>query len=372
MQHNNLDGILTMQNCDLFYFSGTAQESMLFIPAEGEPLLMVRKSFERATQETSLAHIVSLRRLDEIPKYLHNCDVEKLGVEMDVLPVSFFNRIKALFPQSSFFDASPLIRKVRMLKSAYEIDLIKQAGRMVDTALESVRDFLKPGLKEIELAAQVECVMRRMGHQGIIKFRRWNCELFYGHIASGSNSAFPSYLDSPTGGKGVSTLIPQGASNRRIKSKEPVLIDYVGAYKGYLADETRIFAINGLPRKLVNAHEACLKIKHEILRKLRKGVSSESIYTAAQDMARELGYANNFMGYNENRVAFVGHGIGLEIDELPVLGDNSSKIDVNMALALEPKIIFPKLGVVGIEDTFVITEDGPKPLTTVSEDIIVV
>jgi Xaa-Pro aminopeptidase len=203
--------------------------------------------------------------------------------------------------------------------------------------------------------------------------RLWGSELFYGHLMCGASGAVPSYLASPTGGTGVSIAVAQGAGFGLIRAHEPILVDYVFAYKGYLSDHTRIFSIGELPDDLIQAHGAMLSIQAAIIREAKPGIAAGRIYEMAIELAGEAGYSENFMGVGDQRIRFVGHGVGLDLDEYPFLAAGQKMLlQEGMIIALEPKLIFPQRGVVGIENTHLVTPNGLQQLTVFDENIIVV
>jgi Xaa-Pro aminopeptidase len=373
---NGIDGAIIIQNTDLFYFSGTIQQSQLYIPAKGAPLLMVRKSLERARSESAIQNIVSFNSPREVPGLLKSMGLatpKTLGLELDVIPAQIFLNFQSLFDQSRTIDISHFIRQIRAIKSPYEVQMIREAALKSDLVAEYVKGIIKEGLTEIELAGLVEAHARKLGHQGIVRMRLWGSELFYGHLMCGASGAVPSYLASPTGGTGVSTAVAQGPSFGRIQAHEPILVDYVFAYKGYLSDHTRIFSIGEIADDLIQAHGSVLSIQSAIMREAKPGIAAGRIYDIAIELAGEAGYSENFMGTGDQRIRFVGHGVGLELDEYPFLAAGQKMLlQDGMIIALEPKLIFPGRGVVGIENTFLLTATGLEQLTVFDENIIVV
>jgi len=373
---NDLDGALILQNTDLFYFSGTIQQSHLYVPVEGRPLLMVHKSLQRARRESALENVVPLHSPRQLPELWHEHGYphpRRLGIELDVLPANLYLSYRNILGDTEIVDVSHPIRMVRAVKSPYEVDILRQAARLADVVTRSMADFLQEGTSEVELAGQLEAVARRLGHQGIIRMRLWNNELFYGHLMAGANAAVPSYLSSPTGGTALSPAIGQGSSLRPIQRHEPVLMDYVFALDGYLVDQTRIFAIGGLPDELVAGHKAMLEVQQALRGAAKPSATGGELYDLAVELAAELGYSDHFMGHGDDRITFVGHGVGLELDEYPFLAEGQNMpLEKGMIVALEPKLIYPGLGVVGIEDTHLVTDDGLEALTVSEEDIVIV
>ena len=370
-----VDGALVLQTSDLFYFSGTIQQSHLFIPSEGEPLLMVRKDFERARCESPLKRIVEIKSPKQLPELLRQNRISmprRLGLELDVLPASQYLLYQSIFDNSEIVDVSPAIRWVRAVKSEYEIGLIEQAAAFSDQVAAGMPEWLTEGITEIELAGLVEARARKLGHQGIIRMRLWGSELFYGHLMAGPSAAVPSFLASPTGGAAVSPAVAQGSSFRPIRRHEPVLLDYVFAHRGYLSDHTRIFSLGELPDQLMKAHAAMLDIQERVKQAGRPGAVTGDLYQLAVDAAADAGYAEHFMGNGEQRIRFIGHGIGIELDEYPFLARGQQMaLREGMIIALEPKVIFPGVGVVGIENTHVVTAKGLRQLGSFNEQITI-
>jgi len=373
LAQKEIDGALILQRVDLFYFTGTIQQGSLYVPAAGEPLLMVNKVLARARAESALERIVPLASPKNIPGLLKQSGLprpKRIGLELDVLPANLYLIYRELFDGAAIADLSPDIRLLRALKSPYEIQLIREAAAYSDRVAACVPELLREGQTEIELAGRVEAEARRMGHQGIVRMRMWGGELFYGHLLAGPSGAVPSYLASPTGGTGVSPAVAQSAGFRPIKRHEPVLVDYVFAYRGYISDHARIFAIGRLPEELVQAHAAMLDLQARIKSMAKAGVTSGSIYEFGLNYAQEHGYGPHFMGVGKERIRFVGHGVGLELDEFPFLSAGQDlPLQAGMVIALEPKAIFPGKGVVGIENTHVVTQDGLEQLGRYPDEI---
>jgi Xaa-Pro aminopeptidase len=376
LQELDLDGALIVQKTDLFYFAGTIQEAQLYIPCQGQPLLMVYKSLERAQAESALERIVRLSTPRNLPLLLTEHGYrqpKRLGLELDVLPTQRYFQYQQIFAGVELSDVSHHIRLTRTVKSAYELELMRIAAGLSDRLAASVPELLRQGMTELELAGKVEGLARAWGHQGIVRMRLWGNELFYGHLMCGPDAAVPSYLASPTGGSGPGAAIAQGAGMRLIEPNQPILLDYVFVHQGYISDHTRIFSIGELAPDLNRAHAAMLQIQDEIGPKAKPGVEAGEIYRLAVAMAEKAGYGDFFMGAAKPRIKFVGHGVGLELDEYPFLAKGQTMpLAEGMTIALEPKLVFPNRGVVGIENTHVVTRDGLKTLGSFTDEICVV
>jgi Xaa-Pro dipeptidase len=347
---------LIFQNADRYYFSGTLMGEFIFL-GKDEISLYCRKACERAERETPLP--LKYGRMNSLKKI---GDLKTIGIEFDVLPISIFFYLKKLFPNSDFIDISGIIRNLRSVKSNYEIGKIRKAAHIVDLGMKHASEIIHPGMCEIDLAASIEKKMREEGHQGLVRSRSFGYELFYGHILSGKNGAMPSFLDSPTGGQGLSPAMPQGAGYKKIRKNEPVLVDYVGVWEGYIADESRIFKCGKLSPRLQDALDASCTIQRWIEKSLSAEEIPQDIFCGAQEIAKIAGFEKNFLGLKE-KIKFVGHGVGLELDELPVLASGCiMPLKNRMTIASEPKFIFNS-GVVGVEDTFLVGKKKAERLT---------
>jgi len=376
MQMHDLEAVLMVQNADLFYFTGSIQQGVLYVPVEGQPLYMVRKELQRARMECGLQHVIPFKSPKDIPGILseHRLSMPlTAGMELDVLPVALFQRFAKVLGECQVGDASHLIRMVRAVKSPYEIEIMKDAALQVDKVYQRAREVIREGMTDLELAAELEFTARKQGHQGISRMRGFNSELFYGHIFSGADSAAPAYLDAPLGGVGVNPSIGQGASYKSIKAGQPIIVDFAGAFDGYLVDQTRTLCVGGLDDQLVKAYEDMVAIQNRLKELARPGAVWGEIYDECYGLACELGYKDHFMGNAGAQVSFIGHGIGVEIDEYPFIarGFKEQVLEEYMTFAFEPKAVYAGLGAVGIENTFWVADDGLKHLTYSNEELAV-
>jgi len=369
------DGAIIVQRADLFYFSGTGQDAHLFVPAEGRPILLVRRDFARAQEESPLQEVRPANSLSDLKEAVLETSphgIKSLGMELDVLPVNSYRFYQDLFKGVQILDISPLIREIRTVKSQYEIDLMHRAAAMSDAMYAHVRDILREGMTEIEFAGMIEAFYRQQGHQGYVRVRGFNQEVFYGHVMSGINLAVPSCSVGPTGGPGPNASLPQGAGFKKIGRHEPVQIDYVAVVGGYMVDQARTFFVGEPPDKFLRIHSLALSVQDALVEQARPGVRAEALYDTAVRLVTNAGFLEGFMGYPQP-VPFIGHGIGLELDELPVVGRKSPHVlRPGMVIALEPKFILPGEGLAGIENSFVVTETGLQRITKFDDAIQVV
>jgi len=373
LEKNRVGGALILQKADLFYYAGTAQQGWLYIPDHGEPLLMVFKDFQRSIEESGMERIVSITSPKEIPEQMASFGYpvpRTIGLELDVLTVNHYFLFQKIFCNSSLVDVSLHIRLQRAVKSDYEIGLMKQASSLADKVAGKVPDLIEKGISEIEFAGRLEAYARSLGHQGLIRMRMWDNDLFYGHIMSGAAAAIPSCLASPTGGLGVNSSIAQGPGFNLIKSHEPVLVDYVFVLNGYISDHTRIFSFGSLPDELLKIHDLMLEIQEMVKKEAVPGSITGELYKMMIAMAEAGSCKEYFMGSGEKRIRFTGHGIGLELDEFPFIAHGQTlALEKGMVIALEPKAVIPGKGVVGIENSLLVTDSGLESLTTFPDTI---
>ena len=374
MSEEGLDAVIIVQNADLFYFTGTIQSGNLYVPLAGAPLYMVRKDYLRARMESGLKEIVPFSTMKDIPSILAEYGYpqpERIGMELDVLPVNFLERYRKVFPQGEFSDATPIIRKVRMIKTQYEIQILQDVACQVDKICLRAREVIREGMTDMELAAELEFTARNEGHQGFLRMRAFNAELFYAHVFSGADSAVPAYMDTPLGGVGPSPAFGQGASYKKIRRNEPIIVDFAGCLDGYMVDQTRVFAIGGISDRLKKGYEDMQLVQERMMTLAENRPTWGEIYEDCLVLALEQGYADSFMGNKGAQVSFIGHGIGIEIDEYPFLarGFKDMALEPGMVFAFEPKVVFPGEGAVGIENTFYLTDQGLKMLTFSDQEL---
>ncbi len=373
LQVQGVDGVLLAQNMTMYYFTGTMQCQYVYMPASGLCLGLVRRNMERAAEETS----VPLQRMagfSQLPLLLAEAGHEpfRLGLELDIMPAALYLRAVKYF-SCEIVDISTAVREVRQVKSEYELAQLRQAARQVDAMHRLVPEFLAEGIEELALAVELEAVLRKMGHQGISRMRSFNQEIFFGHILSGDAGGVASFLDSPTGGTGISPVQPQGPGRRIIRRGEPVSVDYGGIYNGYVVDQTRLYSVGPIKKELERAFEVALLIQEKVCEKLIPGASCDEIYQTAAAIAQKAGLSDNFMGRGDTQAKFVGHGIGLEFDEFPVLAKGSScLLEEGAVVAVEPKFVFQSTGVVGIENVWRVCAKKPERISITPDNYLVV
>lgn len=361
---------------NLYYFTGTTQQGLFFIFADGTCQLMARKSYERAAAESALRGIVPLRSFREVEsqlKELKGSVPERIGYEADIVPVQMYGRYQKMLPDADWVDVSLLLRKTRMAKSPLECEWIRQAGRQVEAVMAHLRGWIRPGMTELEIAAKAEYVARTAGHQGIIRMRTFNAELFYGVVSAGESANEPTNFDGPSGSSGLYPSAVHPAGRRATLPGMSLVVDFMGAYMGYLCDTTRMFFMGSPPDAARKAHQACLDIQQYVAEHLVPGMIPSRLHDDVLALASRLGVEYGFMGFGPNRVKFVAHGVGLEVDEWPVIAPGFDEpLEEGTVLAVEPKVYLPQIGGLGVENTFVVTPEGGRRMVSFPDELIVI
>lgn len=368
LQKKALDGALFIYPIDVYYFTGTRQNATLWLPASGEPVLLVKKSLARARLESPLADIRPFTVSKDISAAIPENAVQ-IGMTFDVLPVQQHNFYAKQLAGRDFVDISALNREVRSVKSSFEIEQMKLSGARLSSVFTQVPDFLKAGMRELDLSAEFEYRLRKAGSEGFVRMRAFNQELFQGLAVSSGGTCY-GFFDGAVTGKGLSNASPHGASIETIHENRPVLIDYTGVFNGYITDMTRIYVIGTLDPELRDAFQVALDIQNYLQAALKPGAVCEDLFLKSVEMAERAGLGSSFMGMPGEQARFVGHGVGLELDEFPVIAQGFKvALKEGHTIAIEPKFVIPGKGVVGIENTFVTTADGGVKITDIPDAI---
>ena len=315
LEAQGLDGALIVYPTDLYYYSGTMQSAHLFIPARGEPLLMIRRHRDRGRAETRINDVVDLNSFRELPRMAADRlgrEVKKLGLEMDVLPVNRYAQYQGLWPEAEFADVSPMILDQRMVKSTWEADCMRRAGELSRLVYGQVPRLMKPGQTEIELAGLITSVAYAGGHQNHLRTRAFDRVTHTWHVIGGDSGGILSYIVAPFGGYGLSPAFPVGASTRELKANEPILLDFGICVDGYQVDLTRMYSIGQPDGLFLEAYEALKEIEACLMDNLRPGATGDELFHLSRKKADELGFAHAFLGPEGQQVSFVGHGVGME------------------------------------------------------------
>jgi Xaa-Pro dipeptidase len=367
LRERGLAGALLLNGVDVFYLSGTGQNGALWVPAAGEPVLLVRKSFTRAKAEAGLADVRPFPSSKELAATLGAAG--KVGVAFEAVPQGTLDFWRKCLPAAELVDAGPILRELRQVKSEAELAVLREGAKRMCAVFAQIPSFLRAGLRDLDLSAELECRLRKAGNEGSPRLRAFNSHFFIGLALSGDGAAVPGAFDGPVVGGGLSAANPGGASEKVVRRGEPILFDFTSVHGGYVVDMTRIAVVGALAPELERAFAVARAIQDEVARNLRPGVACVELWEKARAMAEQAGLGDRFMGPPGDQARFVGHGVGLELDELPVLAPGmKAPLREGMTIAVEPKFVFPGQGAVGIENTFVVTAKGGEKLTAALGD----
>ncbi|MBQ8502502.1 MAG: aminopeptidase P family protein [Bacteroides sp.] len=369
MAQQEIDAAIFTCNVNLIYTYGQVVSGYLYLPLNAPARLFIKRP-NNITGE----HIHPIRKPEQLPELIQQCGLQlpkKLMLEGDELPFTEYNRLAACFPEAEVLPCgTQLIRQARSIKTAFELELFHRSGVAHAKAYQQIPSVYRAGMTDRELSIEIERLMRLEGCLGQFRVFGRSMEIFMGSLLAGSNAAAPSPYDFALGGKGVDPSLPGGLDGTLLQPGQSFMVDMGGNFYGYLSDMSRVFSIGKLPEQAYAAHQTCLEIQDAVADKAKPGVTCEELYDTAIEMVTRAGFADNFMGVGQ-KAKFIGHGVGLEINEAPVLAPRmKQELQPGMVFALEPKIVLPEVGPVGIENTWAVTAEGVEKLTLCPEEII--
>lgn len=367
-----LDAAWIVQPVDLYYFSRTAQFGLMVIPAQGVPGVWIRKNVERGKRESCFP-VEPLPGFSTWPRLFRDrgWTFARVGLELDVLPVAEYGAMRRAFPDTLFEDVSPAIRALRQVKSPHEQACVREAGRRLTAAFSHLKAVLRSGMSERAVTSELEQVLRSLGDPGIMRLRNWRADLSPVVVASGPSAACPVAFDGPVGYVGVHPGMPIGPGPGSFGVGETLMVDVVAAAGGYFADATRVFATRAVASKWQERQAFVMELMGWIESQLVPGTRPADIYAGALARAESAGFDAVFMSQGFNQVRFVGHGVGLELDEWPVFfARGDEPLRAGMTVALEPKLVFDDGGV-GLENTYIIRDGLVENVTDIEPGIII-
>ena len=368
MAQQGIDAALIACNVNLLYTYGEIVNGYLFLPLHSPALLFVKRPNNIVGE-----FVFPIRKPEQMVDLLKENGIpvaSKIMLEGGELPYADYMRLASLFPGSEVVDGTAIIREARSVKTPLEIELFRRSAALHARAYSKIPDVYHPGMTDRELSVEVERLMRLEGCLGIFRAFGQSMEIFMGSVLAGDNAATPSPYDFALGGKGLDPSLPGGMNGTLLKEGYSVMVDIGGNFYGYMCDMSRVFSIGKLNDEAYAAHQVCLEVQDKVASMTAPGVVCEDLYNAAIEIVTKAGFADRFMGVSQ-QARFIGHGIGLEINEAPVLAPRIRReLEEGMVFALEPKIVLPGVGPVGIENSWVVTENGVGKLTICNEEII--
>jgi Xaa-Pro dipeptidase len=367
MEKHGMGAAFLTHKPDIYYFAGTAQDAWLYVPVDDDPLLFVKRYLPRARLETGIRHVVPIDSVTRIPdriKDVYRTPARSIGLAFDVVPVRDVTFFHTLFASAVFEDATPLIMACRRIKSDWEISRMETAARLSRDTFAFICENMVPGESEIAFSGRIEAFARANGHSGKLLVRHYRAEGFAHHLLSGSSGGLGGALDSPLSGAGTCSAYPFGAGHKLIQKNEPVLMDLGTMVNGYHMDETRMLVMGKMPAQAKDAGQAAIDILYHVKETMVPGIPVGQVFAAATDRAQKLGLGAHFLGLPDLKSRFIGHGIGLELVEEPILSrSRQTKLAPGMVFAVEPKCIFQDTFAAGIESVIHVTAKGPRFLS---------
>ena len=369
MAQQSIDAALITCNVNLIYTYGRVVSGYLYLPLNAPAHVFIKRP-----NNIEGEHIHPIRKPEQLPDLLKECGLPlptKLMLEGDELSYTEYNRLAICFPEAEVLSCgSKLIRQARSVKTLWEIETFRRSGIAHAKAYEQIPSVYRAGMTDRQLSIEIERLMRLEGCLGIFRVFGRSMEIFMGSVLSGDNAAAPSPYDFALGGEGLDPSLPGGANGTLLQPGQSIMVDLGGNFYGYMGDMSRVYSVGSLPQKAYDAHQACLEAQAEVTALARPGVACEELYNKAVEVVSKAGFADYFMGVGQ-KAKFVGHGIGLEINEAPVLAPRiRQELEPGMVFALEPKVVLPGVGPVGIENSWAVTADGVEKLTEAPEEII--
>ena len=369
MAQQGIDAALFTCNVNLIYTYGQVVSGYLYLPLNDPARLFIKRP-----NNIEGEHIRPIRKPEQLPDLLTEQGLplpQRLMLEGDELSFNEYRRLAACFPSAEVLPCgSALVRQARSVKTELEIELFRRSGLAHAKAYAQIPTVYRPGMTDRELSIEIERLMRLEGNLGIFRVFGQSMEIFMGSLLAGDNAAAPSPYDFALGGEGMDPALPGGANNTPLQEGQSLMVDLGGNFYGYMGDMSRVFSIGRLPQQAYDAHQLCLDIQDAIADMARPGVVCEDLYNKAIDMVTRAGMADYFMGVGQ-KAKFIGHGIGLEINEAPVIAPRmKQELEPGMVFALEPKIVLPGVGPVGIENSWAVGAEGLEKLTICEESII--
>ena len=369
MALQEIDAAIVTCNVNLIYTCGRVVSGYLYLPLQAPAQLFVKRP-NNLTGE----FVTPIRKPEQLPDLLKERGLpmpKRLMLEGDELPFREYNRLAACFPDSEVLPCgTELIRRARSVKTAMELELFRRSGVAHARAYAQIPSVYRSGMTDRQFSIEIERLMRLEGCLGIFRVFGRSMEIFMGSVLSGDNAAAPSPYDFALGGEGLDPSLPGGANGTLLQPGQSIMVDLGGNFYGYMGDMSRVYSVGSLPQKAYDAHQACLEAQAEVTALARPGVACEELYNKAVEVVSKAGFADYFMGVGQ-KAKFVGHGIGLEINEAPVLAPRiRQELEPGMVFALEPEVVLPGVGPVGIENSWAVTADGVEKLTEAPEEII--
>ena len=359
-----MDAILLSDFANLYYTSGRVFCGYTYITADGKVTYFVKRPI--GLEGDNVAYI---RKPEQMAELLTGKMPGSIALELGTASYNAVERLKKVFAGAAIVDGTAVINSVRAVKSEFEISKLKTCGVHHATAYGNIKKVYREGMTDIELQIEIERVLRNEGCLGQFRISGDTMELFMGNLLCGYNAETPSPYDFAMGGGGLDESLPVGCNGSLIRPGNTVMVDMCGNFNGYMTDMTRVFRIGEIDELARKAHSLSITIHHRLATMAKPGVEAKALYEEAMKIVKDAGLEEYFMGLKQ-KAGFIGHGVGIEVNELPVIAPRSRDVlQAGNVIALEPKFVIPQVGAVGIENTYVVRDNGLECLTNFPEEI---
>ena len=359
------DALLITDYANIFYLTGRVFAGQIYLPLEGEMICFVRRPVDLEGDGT-----VRIRKPEEMAQTIGLNAPARLGLELDITAWSAVKRLSAVFPEAEIVNASPIMRMARAVKTDLEIEMVRRSGVAHEEVYSRIPRLYSEGMTDLQLQVEIERESRLKGCLGMFRISGTSMETFMGSLIAGDNADAPSPYDFAMGGAGLDPSLPVGANDSTILPGNTVMVDLNGNFTGYMTDMSRVYSLGEISELARKAHQCSIDIHRMIAKAAVPGTPAKALYEMALELVKERGLESYYMGHRQ-QAGFIGHGVGIEINELPVIAPRSRDIiERNNVIALEPKFVIPHTGPVGIENTYRVTDTGLECLTNSPEEII--
>ena len=363
LKSQGIDAILVSENANLYYTSGRVFCGFTYITADGSVTYFVRRPVGLSGD-----NVRYIRKPEQIAEMLPAMPAT-IALELDTTPYSTVERLRKIFGDAQVANGSDVLRRCRAVKTPYEIARLNESGVHHTMAYSRIPRIYRGGMTDVELQVEIERVLRNEGCLGQFRIAGGSMELFMGNLLTGDNADVPSPYDFAMGGAGLDLSLPVGCNGSAISPGHTVMVDMCGNFTGYMTDMTRVFYVGRLDETAAKAHQLSIDIHHRLAKEFHAGCEAKRMYEVAMEMVTAAGMDDYFMGHTQ-KAGFIGHGVGIEVNELPVLAPRSRDVlEEGNVIAIEPKFVIPHVGAVGIENTYVVRNDRLECITNAPEEI---
>ncbi len=358
---------------NIYYFTGTMQDGILFIQRDEEPIYFVKRSIERAIEETRYCKIMPYKELQDIKNELSLNTFFPAFIDKDFVTIKILEDFNSVFEFGKIYSCDKAMNMCRSVKSKYELDILKQAGEIhANIMTNTVPELLTEDISEKDAALLIFNEFMKQGHQGIVRLERPYMEFQTINVAFGKSSLNVYKYDIPTGITGIYASAPFFGNDKiTLKQNDLVTISSVFGINGYHSVATYCYAFNSLIDYIRSQQEHCRQIKDLAVTLLKPATKPSEIYSEIMDNIHPE-IQGTFMGLAENTLTHLGRGTGLTIDEFPIISKyNEKPLVENMVINLGFFSSLEGYGVTGMQHTYIITSEGAISINGQADEIIV-